>query len=265
MIPLELELHNFLAYRVPGPLSFEGMHVACLAGPNGAGKSSILDAITWSLWGRARSGSPDELIHQGQTEMRVGLTFQQGPLRYRVVRQRKSGKRGQSLLELQVWDEFTGAWRGLSETNMRSTQDKIDALLHLDFDTFVNSAFLMQGRADEFTKKAPAQRKQVLAAILGLERWEVYEDRAKDRLSRTRADIQRLDGRLEEIERELGQRNAYQMELVTAEAAASGTAQALADAEQQWAGLERSRNQLVALQRQIDDLTRRIGQRRRAG
>ncbi len=263
MIPLELELVNFLAYREPGPLRFEGMHIACLAGPNGAGKSSILDAITWSLWGRARSASPDELIHQGQTEMRVSLTFQQGPARYRVVRQRKGGKRGQSVLELQAWDPDPASWRSLTESSMRTTQGKIDSLLHLDYDTFVNSAFLMQGRADEFTKKAPAQRKQVLATILGLERWETYEARAKERLARTHADIQRLEGRLLEIERELAQRAAYESELTQAEAAAQSSTDILAAAEKQWASLEQSRSQLVSLQRQIDDLTRRINLRRR--
>jgi len=263
VIPLELELVNFLAYREPGPLRFEGMHIACLAGPNGAGKSSILDAITWSLWGKARSGSPDELIHQGQTEMRVGLTFLQGPERYRVLRQRKGGKRGQSLLDLQVWDSSQEAWRSLTESSMRQTQEKIESLLHLDYDTFVNSAFLMQGRADEFTKKAPAQRKQVLASILGLERWETYEDRAKERLAHTRADIQRLEGRLLEIERELAHRQTYEAEMAQAEAAAQATSQALAAAEQQWAGLEQSRSLLVGLQRQIDDLTRRINARQR--
>jgi exonuclease SbcC len=59
VIPIELEINNFLAYTNPGPLTFEGIHIACLAGPNGAGKSSILDAITWALWGKARTNAPD--------------------------------------------------------------------------------------------------------------------------------------------------------------------------------------------------------------
>ncbi|NIM20854.1 MAG: AAA family ATPase, partial [Candidatus Latescibacteria bacterium] len=93
-----------MAYRDPGPLSFEGIHIVCLAGPNGAGKSSLLDAITWALWGKARVNAPDELIHQGQTEMQVTLTFDLGGSLFRVIRQRKKGKRGASLLELQARD-----------------------------------------------------------------------------------------------------------------------------------------------------------------
>lgn len=263
MIPVELELENFLAYRNPGPLRFEGIHIACLAGPNGAGKSSLLDAITWALWGKARSASPDELIHQGQVEARVALTFEQEGSRYRVIRQRKAGKRGASLLELQGWDPSAGGWRGLSESTMRATQEKIERLLRLDHETFVNSAFLMQGRADEFTTKTPSQRKQVLADILGLSRWEVYEARAKESAAQTRAELQRMDGRIEEIERELGQRPDHEAALEAAESGARKAAESLGLFERQWADLEQTRNELVGLQRQIDDLTRRITARER--
>jgi len=75
MLPIRLEIRNFLAYRSPEPLVFEGIHLACLTGPNGAGKSSLLDAITWALWGRARTRSDDDLIHQGQSEMQCNWTI----------------------------------------------------------------------------------------------------------------------------------------------------------------------------------------------
>jgi exonuclease SbcC len=258
VIPVELDLVNFLAYRHPGPLRLEGIHIACLAGPNGAGKSSLLDAITWALWGKARSNLPDELIHQGQTDMRVALTFDQGSSRYRVIRQRRAGKRGASLLELQAWDASAEDWHSLSEAGLRETQQTIDKLLHLDYDTFVNSAFLVQGRADEFTTKTPAERKQVLGKILGLERWELFEQRARDRVGETRAAMQRLEGRLQEVEAELEREPVYRAALEASEAEAGLAAERLAQAERQWADLEQTRTELVTVQRQIDDLTRRI-------
>jgi len=261
VIPIELELRNFLAYRDPGALRFEGLHVACMAGPNGAGKSSVLDAITWALWGKARALSPDDLIHQGQSDMQVSLLFEQDGARYRVIRQRKAGKRAASLLELQSWDALTAGWRSLSEAGIRETQDKIEQLLRLDYETFVNSAFLMQGRADEFTTKTPMQRKQVLANILGLHRWEVYEERAKLRIQESRAAVQRLDGRLEEIERELSHGERYRSELQAAEREAAQAGEALDQAEKQWSDLENTRHELVRLQRQVDEATRRISGR----
>ena len=258
MIPTEIEVENFLAYRTPGTLRLDGVHIACLAGPNGAGKSSLLDAVTWALWGKARSNSPDDLVHQGARNMQVRLAFDQASQRYQVIRQRKAGKQGVSGLSLHAWDAQTDTWRDLSAARLVDTQKKIESLLHLDYDTFVNSAFLMQGRADEFTKKSPAQRKQVLATILGLSNWEVFETRAKERIATTRADMQRLEGRLQEIDRELARREEHKQSLQTAEAEAGLATEQLAAAESQWASIQQVRQELVALQRQIDDRTRRI-------
>ncbi len=71
MIPVRLEIKNFLPYRSIDPLRFEGIHLACLTGANGAGKSSLLDAITWALWGKARARHDEDLIHLGQQDMFV--------------------------------------------------------------------------------------------------------------------------------------------------------------------------------------------------
>lgn len=258
MIPVELEVENFLAYRSPGPLRFDGVHVACLSGPNGAGKSALLEAMTWALWGRGRSHQPDDLIHQGRDEMAVRLTFDHEGARYRVIRQRHAGKRGTSLLELQIWDPESEGWRGLGEGALRETQAKITALLRLDYETFLNSALLAQGRADEFTTKTPSLRKQVLADILGLARWERYEERAKERILETQSALARLEGRRQELEAELGKRAEYQAGLAAALESARMEAERLAEAEKEWADLDRARSEVVRLQKQIDDLTRRI-------
>jgi len=260
VIPVELELQNFLAYRNPGPLSFKGIHIACLAGPNGAGKSSLLDAMTWALWGRARSNSPGELIHHEGDHMRVALAFDQEGNSFRVVRQWKASKRGTSLLEFQGWDEAKEDWSNLSAATIRETQERIDSLLRMDYETFVNSALLMQGRADEFTTKTPSQRKQVLANILGLSQWERYESRAKDRIGEVKSEILRLDGWLDGVQRELDTERQRSEQLSTAEEEArqAADAETLSVAEKQWSDLEQARKDMVSVQRQIDELTQRI-------
>jgi exonuclease SbcC len=258
VIPIKLELFNFLSYQEPEPLLFDGIHVACLVGPNGAGKSSLLEAMTWALWGKARTNAPDELIHHERTEMRVVFTFNQSGSMYEVTRQRTSEKRGSSSLEFRGWDPNTESWRNLTEATIRGTQGRIDNLLRLDYETFVNSAFLAQGRADEFTMKTPNQRKEVLANILGLHIWDTFEDRAKERALTARNEIQRLEGRLAEIDRELNRRDEYQTDLTEAESAAQSASSVLAEVESQWANLEQARSQLVTYQKQIDDLTSRI-------
>jgi exonuclease SbcC len=256
VIPLRLELQNFLPYKTPEPLDFTGLHVACLTGDNGAGKSSLLDAMTWALWGRARAKTDEELIYQGAAEMRVALAFELHDQQYQVIRQKKAGKGKGSALEVQVREN--GKWKGISEATILATQKKLISLLHLDFDTFVNSAFIQQGKADEFTRKTPSQRKDVLADILGLAQWTAYESRAKDRLNTLREEIAAIDAEIAGYDRELDRRAEYESALAAANLKLAESQEKLRLAEAQWAEVEKARDALNVLRRQMADLDKRI-------
>jgi exonuclease SbcC len=184
MIPLQLTLNNFLCYEV-ATLNLDGLHFACLTGENGAGKSSILDAMTWALWGKARTHSDDNLVHSGEDRMAVSLTFDINGVKYRVQRMREIGKRGKSILELHTIDPA----HALTGATIAETQTRINMILGIEYDTFINSALLLQGRADEFTLKAPTERKRILGDILGLGQYDTYEAIAKEHVQRQTATL----------------------------------------------------------------------------
>ncbi len=244
-----------MAYR-EASLDFQGIHLAVLTGENGAGKSSLLDAITWVLWGKARAKRDDELIHLGQTEMEVEYTFSLGRDIYRLIRKRDASKRGRSELSLQMAD--AGGWRTLTETNLRATQNKIDQLMRLDYDTFINSAFLLQGRADEFTMKPPGKRKEILSDILGLGLYEIYEERAKQRANQKEKEAAAVTAQLEQIEQELAREAEYQLELDKAQQQVADLSQQLQLAEKELDLLREQHRAINDKQRQLDDLRDRM-------
>lgn len=260
MIPYKLRLTNFLPYR-QAELDFTGIHMACLSGENGAGKSALLDAITWALWGRARARRDDDLIRQGADEMEVDFTFRLGDHLYRVIRRRRGGKRGSTLLEFQIHDN--GRWRSLAESSIRATEEKIARILHLDYDTFINSAFLRQGRADEFTIKTPAERKRVLSDILGLDVWQKYEERAKERLATIQTESRLNDLRLAEIDQELARRPEYEAQLEEARREAEKWSAELRRLRQAWQEMERLRSDYRRVQEQREELAARLAQAQR--
>lgn len=263
MIPLKLTLHNFICYRDPAPLDFSGMHLACLTGNNGNGKSALLDAMTWALWGKARSNQADDLIHLGQNDMWVDFEFALGANRYRVLRSReRKGRAGKSDLQLQVWQD-NGEWRAITEPTLRATELAIVALLRMEYDTFVNSAFLVQGKADAFTVKSPADRKQVLADILGLEIYDRYEALAKERAREAKQEATRLNAQLESIDAELAREAGYQQELAQAQGQLAELSEQLRSAEQAQQMLRAERQELLAQQRMLDDLHTRLRQAER--
>jgi exonuclease SbcC len=217
MIPVRLALKNFMCYRDNvAPLSFEGIHIACLCGDNGNGKSAIFDAITWALWGKSRARNDDDLIHLGQSEMETELEFISGEQRYRVLRKHamkpSKARAGQTVLELQI--AGNEIFRPISGNSLLETQQKIIDILNLDYETFRNSAFLRQGHADEFSIKRPGERKEILANILGLSHYDELESRAKEQSGKRRTEADRLEVAISDIELQLANRAKYEDEII---------------------------------------------------
>jgi len=209
MIPLHLRIAGFLSYRDPVDLDFNMVDLACISGHNGAGKSSLLDAFTWSLFGEARGKGVDVInLSQDVKAAEVALTFLYEGNIYRV--QRTLPRTKSTVLEFQVLDRGSqttddGRWRPLTEKTTRDTQARIEQTLRLDYETFINASFFLQGKADQFTQKKASERKAVLSAILGLEIWDTYKDRTAERRRELETEVTEIDGRIAEIDAELGE------------------------------------------------------------
>ena len=146
MIPIHLYLSGFLSYLDPVDVDFESFDLACISGQNGAGKSSLLDAITWALFGEARRRD-DSLINNNAEAAEVVFIFDYEGSRYKVQRSKPKGKT--TLLEFSQQDE-DGAWKLLTEATLRATDERIVKTLRLDYETFINASFFLQGKADQF-------------------------------------------------------------------------------------------------------------------
>ncbi len=208
MIPVQLKLSGFLSYRDPVTVDFTTFELACISGANGAGKSSLLDAITWSLFGKARQDT-EGLINAAADTAEVALTFQYEENTYKVIRSLPRGKTG--LLEFQIKEGER--WRPLTEKSKAETQKRIISILRLDYETFINASFFLQGKADQFSQQKSSDRKRILGSILGLEIWETYRERTAQRRKEIENEITKIDGRLEEIEQELSEDAARKQHL----------------------------------------------------
>ena len=233
MIPLKLELTNFLSYRETAVLDFTSIHTACISGANGAGKSSILDAITWALFGKSRVKSDDDLVNKlsvlDGAGVEIRFTFSLEGVTYRIIRQKRLRKT--VILELQI---ATGedSWKSLTESKSRETQAAIERLLRMNYDTFINASFFLQGQADEFTTKTPSRRKEILADLLGVNEWDTHKNAASERRKQTEGLLALHDARLQEIEAELGEEAERKTAVAEAQAALDVIAEKLTLQEQ---------------------------------
>jgi exonuclease SbcC len=189
--------------------------LACISGPNGAGKSSLLDAFTWVLFGQARKRD-ESLINLHSNAAEVVLIFEYEGNTYRVQRSLTKGKT--TVLEFQIREPSDGRWKALTGATLRNTQELIEQTLRLDYETFVNASFFLQGKADQFTQQRPSDRKRILGSILGLEIWETYRLRVNEHRKGVESEITSLDGRVAEINAELSEEEARTERLATLQA-----------------------------------------------
>ncbi len=219
MIPRRLKLRNFLSYR-ECEIDLSGLHIAVLAGKNGDGKSALLDSMTWALWGKARGDLDDERIRSGAMDTMVEFEFESRGQRYVAIRRRTRGKGAKAggVGSLELFQETEMGRKSLSGGTMTETQAEITHRVGMDHDTFAASAFIAQGKAGEFTKKAPRERKEVFRKVLGLEFYETLSQVATDRRKDASAQIRAVTSltassqaelqRLPEVEAELSQTRA---------------------------------------------------------
>lgn len=246
MIPLQLTLKNFLSYREVS-LDFRGLHTACICGSNGAGKSSLLEAITWVIWGQSRAASEDDVIHAGAKDVRVDFIFTTNQLTHRIIRTRQRGQ--SSSLEFQV--ETPNGFRSLTEKGVRATQQLILHHIKLDYDTFINSAYLRQGRADEFMLRRPNERKQILADLLKLDQYEELAEQAKDLSKQFKGQAELLEQSLQTHKQQLEQRDATLEQQSILEAQLQQLQQAQSTDQKQLQQLQAVQHQRTSWQQQL--------------
>ena len=256
MIPIALSISGFLSYQEPVDIDFTTFDLACISGQNGAGKSSILDAITWALFGRARRHD-ESIINLRSDTAQVVFTFEYEGNVFRVTRTNPRGET--KLVEFHIQQPGKEGedprWKPLTERTLRETDRKIEETLRLDYDTFINAAFFLQGEADQFTQQSPSARKRILSQILGLNIWETYRKRAFQKRKNVEGEIATLEGRLSEIISELEQEEQRKQHLQKLKEDLEEAAEARRAQEENLAGIQSLQAALTEQRRLVVTLT----------
>jgi len=201
MRPLELSLEGFTSFRREQRLDFSQLDLFAITGATGAGKSSLLDAMTYALFGTTtRSGKQvSDLASQGSENLKVQLRFAVGSAQYRVTRRwRFRPKSPENKVILESWQN--GDWETLG-TSIVAVQNTIEQILGMDFDTFTRAIILPQGKFDEFIKGDTSKRREILRQLAG---FEIFEQMRKEANELAKL----LKQEREMVERQLAELNA---------------------------------------------------------
>jgi exonuclease SbcC len=173
--PLALTLRGFRSHDSETVLSFTGRRLFAIVGPTGAGKSSILDAISFALYGAtpAIRSHTRKLISTRSDSAHVRFTFSVEGDDFEITRTLRTRGQGEHVLvDLSSGDQVLG------EAKVNA---KVIDLLGLDFDAFCSSVLLAQGRFAEFLRASPSIRSQILKGVFRLDQIDALREEAKKR------------------------------------------------------------------------------------
>ncbi len=248
MRPERLELEGFTAFRDRVEIDFSDAELFVLVGPTGSGKSSIIDAITFALYGsipRLKKGRVEPVISLGAQRARIRFEFSVGGTRYSATRVVQRTTTGATTNEARL--------EGGAEDVIGAAEltEAVEHLLGLSYEHFTKSVVLPQGKFASFLLGGSSDRQTLLRELLDLGRYAQVRELSVQRsqASEARAEVLKESlARLEDVTPEaVAELESTERQLATVTEWSAGERQRLDAARTAHAEAERETSGLVRL------------------
>ncbi len=163
-----IELVDFLAHSNT-KLGFEN-DATVFVGDNGAGKSSIIDAITFSLFGEHTRKNTKGLIRRGANQGFAKIEFSANGKNYQAIRKIDS----KGTLTAQFAEDVNGKLIPIAEGERKqfgeSMTKHVEETLGMDFEKLKIASIVQQGELSSIIKAKPKEFKELLNTIIGIDK-----------------------------------------------------------------------------------------------
>jgi exonuclease SbcC len=173
-----IELGDFLSHSET-KLNFEN-GVTVFVGDNGAGKSSIIDALTFALFGQHTRKSNKGLIKRGAIQGFSKVEFTINGKQYQAVRKIDSKGGLAAKFSEKVNDEIIEIAAGERKQFGESMTHEIEKIIGLDFEKLKIASIVQQGELNSIIKAKPKEFKELLNAVIGIDKLDIASNSMKE-------------------------------------------------------------------------------------
>ena len=198
---------NFLSTgNVYSEVDLQRSRTNLIVGTNGSGKSTILDALTFSLFGKPfRKISKSMLVNSvNEKDTMVEIEFSIGKNKYTIVRGIKPNK-FKVYCNGEPWDEDAKAVD--QQKNLEQN------VLKMNFKSFTQIVVLGSSTFVPFMRLPGAQRREIIEDILDIQVFSVMNGKLKDKIRENREEVKDLDYQVHLLEEKIELQKNYMMEL----------------------------------------------------
>ena len=172
-----IELGDFLSHTETN-LQFED-GVTVFVGHNGAGKSSIIDAITFALFGQHTRKSNKSLIKRGSNQGFTRVRFSINGKKYEATRKIDAKGTLSSKFSEIIGEEQKEIAAGERKQFGESMTQEIEKTIGLDFEKLKIASIVQQGELNSIINAKPKEFKELINSIIGIDRLDVASDSMK--------------------------------------------------------------------------------------
>lgn len=209
MRPVRLELNGFAAFRDEAVVDFADADFFVLVGATGSGKSTVIDALTFALYGTVPRWNHRSMVMYGlaptANQGKVALVFDVAGRRYVVARELRRTKAGVHVRNARLDRLIDPTATGGIEDEVESVAadsgvtPAIEQLLGLPYEHFCQCVVLPQGEFADFLRAKPAERRTILLRLLGAGLYADIGQRANARAGQAGARADLLAQQLAEL------------------------------------------------------------------
>jgi len=173
-----IELGDFLSHSET-KLDLEN-GVTVFVGQNGAGKSSIIDAITFALFGKHTRKSSKGLIRRGATQGFSKIEFMINEKKFQAVRKIDSKGGLAARFSKEVNGEQVEIAVGERKQFGESMTKEVEKTIGLDFEKLKIASIVQQGELNSIIKAKPKEFKELLNAVIGIDKLDIASNSMKE-------------------------------------------------------------------------------------
>ncbi|MGB9759812.1 MAG: AAA family ATPase [Thermoproteota archaeon] len=190
MILKKVKLKNFISHK-DSELEF-GYGINLITGPNGAGKTSVLDAISFGLFGEHSRGKKEDLITRGENSAEIELEFEESGSSY-IVEWKLYRKKP---INGRLYRVKNNSRIPIVERGERTVTSEIEKTVGFNKDIFLQSVYIRQGEIESLITTTPSERKKIISKLLGIEDLERAYDSMKEIINEYENKLSKLSGEL---------------------------------------------------------------------
>ena len=192
-------MEGFLVYRKGVEVDFADADLFVLAGATGSGKSSVIDAMTFALYGTiprlGHRSAVAPVINATSDVARVQFEFSIDNQIYQVARRVERTKGGAQVTEARLQQN-----EKILESGPKEVTGAVTELLGLGFEHFTKAVVLPQGAFADFLTDTPKERQDLLRALLDLGLFERIKVVANERASIAKGRVDTLEENLVKLD-----------------------------------------------------------------